>query len=453
MTVSPSARPGRRYPCGPTTSHSWPVPSLLIGLLLGAPALAQDEPTAQEDPPAWTEKEIPRDLVKIYGFVDGYVEKVADTPALNANGDTIYEHNPHEFDVLNLHLMTQGVLFGRYKFYVNMAAPGSGSPAEDAPVQLRNAWVEAPLSGEFVVIRLGKTYRRFGLYNEILDAVPTFIGIEPPELFDKDHLLVTRTTNAMLHGRIPLGVGNFDYALMTGNDERAGAGFPIGLDARYDSGGGLVFGTSYYTTGGGAQPSVAVGEGPPAGGVLPWIVEDDYVIFGGFAELRSGGLILQTELWRAQHSVERDPEQVLQLLDADLIPAQLERFGLDVEEPTADDVVRQAQYSIDTAYVRAGYSLLAPVLDQTWEFVPYAQFDYYRNPETIASKSFGGDNESGLSDNGIFYKTTLGLVVRPTPAVALKADGSAHIQEFNGQTVFYPEARLSFSLFWDLWSR
>ena len=35
-------------------------------------------------------------------------------------------------------------------------------------------------------LRTGKIYRPFGQFNELLDAVPTYLGMEPPELFDKD---------------------------------------------------------------------------------------------------------------------------------------------------------------------------------------------------------------------------------------------------------------------------
>jgi hypothetical protein len=31
--------------------------------------------------------------------------------------------------------------------------------------------------------------------------IPNVIGIEPPEILDSDHLMVTRTTNFMVHGR------------------------------------------------------------------------------------------------------------------------------------------------------------------------------------------------------------------------------------------------------------
>jgi hypothetical protein len=99
---------------------------------------------------------------------------------------------------------------------LNLAAPGSGSKVEDLSLLVRNAWVEAPLIDGSLILRAGKLYRRFGLSNEILDATPTFIGIEAPELFDEDHLLLTRTTNLMLHGSLGFDSGVVNYALTTG---------------------------------------------------------------------------------------------------------------------------------------------------------------------------------------------------------------------------------------------
>ena len=52
--------------------------------------------------------------VRIYGFIEGYFEKVARTPAgVDAGGNTVFEDNPHEFDVANAHLMVQGVIANR----------------------------------------------------------------------------------------------------------------------------------------------------------------------------------------------------------------------------------------------------------------------------------------------------------------------------------------------------
>jgi hypothetical protein len=67
------------------------------------------------------------------------------------------------------------------------------------------------------------------------------------------------------------------------------------------------------------------------------------------------------------------------------------------------------------------------------------------HPESIQNKTYGGDDEAGLADDGIFWKPSAGVVFRPLPNVAIKLDGSYHIQEYNGKKVSYPELRLDFS--------
>jgi hypothetical protein len=387
----------------------------------------------------------------LFGYIDTFFEQDAPTPVgVDKNGDTTYQNNPYEWDIFDLHVMAQGTVFQRFRYFLNLAATSSGSVVDDSTLDVRNAWVEAPLFGDYLNVRAGKTYRRFGLYNEILDAAPTFIGIEPPELFDKDHLMLTRTTNLMLHGRVAAGDHFLSYAFMTGNDEREGFQVPIGADVFYDFASTLRLGTSFYWTGGKALPSRD--EGSPAGGVINWMAEDNYYVVGGYGQLTVADLILQAEGWVAPHSGLRDPAKVLALTGAAFNPAQLERFGLDGYDPDEGDVVEAVDYNVITAYLRAGYTFFIDIegLPYPMEIVPYAQFDYYSNPETIAEKDFGGDNEAGISDDGVFYKATLGVVYRPAPPVALKVDASTHTQLFNGVYETYPELRVSFSYFWEL---
>ena len=382
---------------------------------------------------------------KLYGVIDAYWEKVADTPAgIDVNGNTVKESNPHEFDVPNLTIMFQGNFESRYSYFVSLAGPGADF---DDAVGVRNAWVQVSLIGDYLNVRAGKLYRRFGLYNEILDATPTYIGIEPPEMFDKDHLLLTRTTNLMLHGSASFGEPHkILYSLFTGNDEREGNQVPVGLDFRYIFNNVVTIGSSFYSSNGKAAPTKSVGEGSPSGGVLPWMAEDEFFVYGGYLQLEMLNFLIQTEVWRADHEAVRDPDQTLLLLGADLNSRQLQRFGLNGANPVAGDVNTTANYSVTTAYARFGYTIELPIGD----LQPYLQYDWYQNPETIASKSFGGDAEAGLSDDGEFHKVTGGIVLRPVPNVALKVDGSAHFQDFNGQSEPYPEVRASFSYLWSL---
>jgi len=385
--------------------------------------------------------------VRLYGFIEGYFEKVSQTPAGVADdGSTVFEQNPHEFDVANLNVMVQGTIGREFRYFVNLAAPGSGSPSSDEAIVLRNAWVEMPIVADALVLRLGKTYRRFGIYNEILDASPTFIGIEAPELFDGDHLLLTRTTNLMLHGRWLSGDHTLGYALMTGNDERVDDAIPLGADVYYDWADSVRLGSSFYTTGGPAGPSRAVGEGSPRGGVINWMAEDDYLVFGGYLSVHLDSLIFEGAYWHALHRATRDPDAVFGLLGADLNARQLSRFGLDGADPSPGDVPVDADYTVQTFYARLGYAVESDV----GEWTPYAQFDFYRNPETIQAKSFGGDAEAGLSDDGQFVKITAGIVYRPLAEIALKVDGSTHVQTFNGESIQYPEIRAALSYFWQM---
>jgi hypothetical protein len=405
-------------------------------------AQGQDEAFAAEE--SFFEA-APLATAKLYGFIEAYVEKVAETPAGVENGKTVFEENPHEFDVPSLHVMVQGTIANQYRYFLNLAGPGSGSPVNDEHIVVRNAWVEIPVAGDGLQIRAGKTYRRFGLYNEVLDATPTFLGIEPPELFDKDHPLLTRTTNLMVHGRFSAGEHAFSYAIMTGNDEREGGQFPIGLDLSYELGTQLRFGTSFYTTAGDATPATT-DDGDNVGGVARWMAKDSYEVFGAYGQVREEGLQVEAEFWVSPHRAERDPAAVLGLQGAGLNPRQLERFGLNGASPTEGDVPVKAEYTITTGYVRLGYAFETGV----GEFTPYGQFDFYRNEETIGNKDFGGDNEAGLSDDGQFFKPTFGLIYRPDPAIALKVDGSSHIQKYNGETIQYPEVRASLSYLWQL---
>ena len=384
---------------------------------------------------------------KLYGFIDAHLEKVAKTPdSVDEGGDTVYAENPLELDLPNVHAMVQGSIYDTYRFFLNLAAPGSGSNIDDEGMVVRNAWVELPIVRQYLNLRAGKTYRRFGLYNEILDAVPTFIGIEPPEIFDKDHLLLTRTTTFMLHGTTELGSAVLNYSVTSGNDERDGKAIPLGADAYIELPFGLRLGSSFYTTGGNAVPSRAVGDGSPRGGVANWMTRDKYFIVGGYAQLKRAGWILQAEYWHAKHNALRDPDALALLAeDGSLNAAQRNRFWVD-GDPTRG-FNRRAKYAVNAFYFRGGYEIAVGALSSV---TPYVQFDYYQNPETVNNKSLGGDNEAGLSDDGSFEKYTLGVVLRPVPQAALKIDGSGHRQDFNGKSEFYPEIRFSLSYLWEL---
>jgi len=356
------------------------------------------------------------DGTNLYGYLAWRVEKVWDELSIDGDGNTVTEDAPREISLPFFHIMAQEDIGEDFRFFINLAGGG----AED--LEVRNVWGEWSYN-QYLNVRLGKMYRRFGLYNEILDAVPTYIGIEPPELFDNDHLILSRTTNAMVHGFVPLGEGELNYAFTVDNGEggpTAEDNIPIGYDLRYTWGyGNYVVGVSGYTSGGDTTSDVGLGEGSPNSGVLPWMAADDFSIFGAFGEFQINNWLVQAEFWNASHDAVRDPNGPVDVTNVNL----------------------NGDYDVNTWYIRTGYSFYS----ERGEIQPYFQWDYYENPETIENKTFGGDAEAGLADNGEFVKWTLGVIYRPIPEVAFKLDTSTHIQDFNGREETYPEIRFDVS--------
>ncbi len=374
----------------------------------------------------------------IYGYFSTRYEKVWDEPEL-VDGLIQESSAPGEFTFPFFSLMLQQQFSHKFKVFINI----HGDDFES--LDIANGWGEYSRN-RMVNIRVGKIYRTFGLYNELLDAVPVYFGIEPPELFDGDHLLISRTTNLMFWGSLERENGTLRYSLTLddGEGDRDDDTVPIGFDVRYtfnfDS---QVIGISGYTSGGETAGDRGVGEGSPDGGVLPWMAADEFHILGAFWEGTFNNLTLQAEYWRASHDAVRDVDAVLTLVqDAGLLPSQRERFLLFPNAPAAPANVRtETDFDVKTWYIRAGYSHLT----QIGEWVPYLQWDWYSNPETIKNKTYGGDNEAGAADDGEFTKGTVGLAYRPNPSTAIKVDFSAHRYTLNGKEVDYPEVRVDCS--------
>jgi hypothetical protein len=377
--------------------------------------------------------------LNIYGYFSTRLEKQFET---KSSGEKIADASPYEWTYPFFNIMMQHQINDNFKIFINL----NGAKASNLDV--RNFWGEYSQSN-YLNIRLGKIYRKFGLYNEILDAVPTYYGIEPPELFDTDHLIVSRTTTLMVYGSVDLSAGDLSYCLTNDNGEGGVVekAFPLGFDLNYRFGGGdFVIGTSGYLSGGDAVPDVKVGGGSPKSGVLPWMDTDHFNVLGGYTELRFSNLLLQFEYWTSKHTALRNPANVITLVrSAGLNENQLKRMVSDpsknAAQLTAADVITNADFNINTWYVRAGYSIDTKV----GEVAPYIQWDYYKNPETIESKTYGGDEEAGSADDGIFNKSTVGILYRPIPEVAVKFDQSFHFYKSGGKNVYYPEIRFDVS--------
>jgi hypothetical protein len=427
------------------------------GLVFAATAWGQPAPSPAPEPAAPPET-APEKLsdTRVYGYINSFLDQIA--PATlkrplaydRAANRPIERREPMSFDV-DAFVMVQGTIGNRYRYFVNVAALFAGDPIESTPVELRNAWVEASLLGQTLAVRAGRMYRRFGLYNELLDATPTFIGIKEPEILDDDHLMITRTTNLMLLGAHVRGVHKVEYSLTTGNDEREGNQVPIGVDVNYDHDHTIKLGVSYYDSMGKAKPGVAMGEGSPKGGVANWMAEDRYRVFNAYAQIANGPWLAQLEYCMARHDAKRDPAATLLLADpaAHLSPAQYARFFTDPYDdvaPTPMEVIQDARYTAHTAYLRVGYELELSHGTVT----PYLQGDFYQNPEIVPIEDLGGDDEAGFDDRGRFLKGALGVMYRPLPAIALKLEYGTHFMKWGGASYVDPELRASFSYFWEL---
>ena len=380
--------------------------------------------------------------VNLYGYFSVNYEDVGETP----DGS----NDPGEFAYPHFNLMMQSKLSDQVRTFISLAGDDAST------VNVRNIWGEYFVR-DYLKFRVGKVYRPFGLFNEKLDAVPTYLGIEPPELFDGDHLMLPRTGTLMVHGFLPVGNNSINYALMTGNKEVLDEGKPISWDLRYNLGSSWIFGTSGYYSEEKGSP-IGVGEGPPPGGILPWMASDTYTVLGGYIQTRWDQFTIKAAYWTANHDAVRDPEQVALLSNAGLNTTQLERFGLDNYDPTNPTdlsmIKTDGSYTVSTYYIRLGYTLPEGTIPGfSWEVTPFVFWDSYSNPETIASKTFGGDNEAGLAEDGVFQKPTTGIVLKPSSNVAFKIDASSHMYKWvdptdpgaGSKSVSYQEIRFDVS--------
>jgi hypothetical protein len=373
--------------------------------------------------------------LNVYGYFSVNYENVSKEPDGN--------NSPGEFTFPHLNVMMQSQVSDQFRIYINLAGDGANE------VTVRNFWGEYVMK-DYLKLRAGKSYRPFDLYNEKLDAVPTYLGIEPPELFDKDHLMLPRTGELMVHGNIPVGPNTLKYAVMVGNKEVIDEGKAVSWDLNFSHSNELIIGTSGYHSNEPGAPQ-SLGDGSPSGGVLPWMAKDNYTVYGGYFHGKLHNLTLKTAYWMANHDAERDPNAIVTLDGlTGLNSAQRTRFGLTTYDQShnINDIVTDASYKIKTYYIQFGYTIPSGMIPAiTWELTPFAFWDYYENPETIAKKTYGGDNEAGLSDDGKFSKPTIGIAIKPIYNVALKIDASSHLYKWNGDNVHYEEVRIDLSYF------
>ncbi|UCC11903.1 MAG: hypothetical protein JSW02_11250, partial [candidate division WOR-3 bacterium] len=121
--------------------------------------------------------------ISIYGYMSTRLEQVFYELSIDENGETETTTPPYEWDLPYVHIFMRATLSQNIEAFLNLASQD---------LEVRNAWGNMKLSEAFQ-LKFGKQYRNFGLFNSKLDEVPTYLGIEPPELFDSDHLMLSRT--------------------------------------------------------------------------------------------------------------------------------------------------------------------------------------------------------------------------------------------------------------------
>ncbi len=410
--------------------------------------------------------------LKVYGYFSNRVEKIFDVPTYE-DGEIEGESEDFEWQSPYFNIMFQYSLSNKIRTFINL---NGGDGLNLKSLEVRNAWGEYSF-GSKLKVRVGKSYKKFGLYNEILDAVPTYYAIEPPQFLNNDHpigQLYPRTTPLLLHGVLDAGVGTLSYGLSVdkGLSEAYQDAFPFSADLNYSFEnplGSTKIGFAAYTTAGtvSAEEEGEEHEGDEEGedeegeehegvefggeedeegfeigsGIMPWMKSDNFNVLGGYLEHRIGDLTLQAGYWKSNHEAERDIEKLEGLLEGVQNEQHLNRFLEEPEEGIEDDnIIEDVDYSIETWYVRAGYSFYTEI----GEVGPYVQWDYYKNPELVALRRLD-EEHNGMPDNGEFQLATIGLLYRPEPNVAIKLDVSSHIYDFFGESKSYPEFRLDFS--------
>jgi hypothetical protein len=426
-------------------------------------AVAAPDTTATPSPAAMAAAPPPApttDASPFTGALFGFIEERFNATSAEPNGDRNPDGTPSrsravaDLQVPGFHVMAQGSLYSRYRYYFNLAAFDADAPTRDEPLSVRNAWLETSILGDYLNLRVGKIYRRFGLYNEILDTIPSFIGIEPPVSLVGSRPMLTRTTNAMLHGRASHGDITLSYAATVGKDENSAndAVWSPGFDLNIDWNSTILLGTSYYNTAGRVVPDVELGQGSPAGGVAPWMAQDRYSVYGGYARLTIGSFLLQGEGWISPHNAVRDPERVLLLAqNAEHFSAvNRARMGIVGNMPTADQVITAADYTYRTFEVRAAYSFEVGAGADPIEITPYANFDYIKNLESISDAAYGGDGQPGESPHGLLMHARVGAVVKPVPVVAFKLELTHAMSDYGDQFAQDEEVWMSLTYQWEL---
>ncbi|KAA3596586.1 MAG: hypothetical protein DWQ06_15050 [Calditrichaeota bacterium] len=377
----------------------------------------------------------PESLINFYGYLSTNYEDLSSITRPSAV-DTIETENFNPvsgWEHKDFHLLFQSIISDKFKAFGHLSV----NDAEE--IELRNYWGEFTASEKFKISG-GKIYRPFGLYNETLDASASFVGIDAPEYLDENHPIVPRTTTLLFHGGGNLERNHFRYAIsFDSGEQNDGTALAYGWDVSNEFYDIFKVGYSFYRTEEKRGPKNKIGEGSPEGGVLPWVANEKYFVWGGYLQADYWNFTLQSAWWKANHKGQRSQEQLQILKDsAALNDFQRVRFFGTSENTFNLDF----DYAVKTWFTKIYYTWDS---EKTGQWIPYYNFEFYQNPETISEVEFGGDDKAGNSDGGKFNKHTFGFSYKPNSKIAFKTDVSTYRYTLDTKKEHFNAFRIQFA--------
>lgn len=376
------------------------------------------------------------DDLNFYGYISFLHNKQFKIPELDTLGNTIRNNSESKWDIAKFNLILQQSFTNNFQLYLNLSNK----------FEVNNAFGEYSFN-QFYNFRLGKIYRRFGLYNEIRDAAPFYYGSELPEIVQLEHKIFDINTNFMFFGTKDFGRKTLKYSLNFSliDNINEGNSFPFGVDIRYGKESNFIIGSSFYYSGTKAISDVKVGNGYSNNGVMPWMEYDQFTVTGLFLEYNLNEFIIQSEFTYSPHNAVRSPEKVLEMFDGvsklgnPLSNSQIQLFKIDNDKPMElSNIKKNINYNIISWYFKTSYILSSDY----GIFIPFFNLEYYSNPEMIENVQFGGDNESGISKEGIIKKFDFGSTYYPIQQVSIKLAFGLNQFEFNDENVLTTEYSL-----------
>lgn len=359
----------------------------------------------------------------LFGYTSFLHQKINNQPELDSLGKTINLNSHSDWDISKFNLILQQSFDKNFSFYLNLTNN----------FEVNNVFGLYSLN-RYYNFKLGKIYRKFGHFNHIREASPFNYGIEIPESFQSNHLILDINTVFEFSGKAKLFSNNLSYTANFSfiDNINNGFSFPFGFDLRYQKSNAYTFGTSFYYSGSEAISDIGFNEGISKNGVLPWMTNDEFTVLDIFLEYKYQNFTLVGEWINSNHNSLRNGENVFEMSvnknDGRFLinEKQIDRLKINKSKGFEPSNIRQVvDYSIENYYVILTYNWVSKI----GLVSPFIKAEKYSNPELIENINYGGDNEVGRTDDGKISKYVLGLSFYPINEIALKL--AAGIDSYN----------------------